>query len=85
MLQKLLLLVRLVLRAYQIVMIVSAVLSWIPDLRQSKIKYFCDSLTEPVLRPVRSLLNRIGGLGSLPIDISFLLVYILLAVIINII
>ncbi len=84
MLQTLLYVVKLLLRAYQVVLLVSAVLSWIPDLRNGKIRYFTDLLTEPVLQPVRSLLYRIKGLDVLPIDVSFLVVYLLLSLIINI-
>lgn len=66
-------------------MVATAIASWIPPLRDSKLGYFLYSCTEPVIRPVRELIYRIPGADNLPIDLSFLVVYILLSVIENII
>jgi len=68
-------------RVFQWVMVATAIASWIPPLRDSKLGYFLYSCTEPVIRPVRELIYRIPGADSLPIDLSFLAVYILLSVI----
>ena len=65
-------------------MVATAIVSWIPTLRESKLGYFLYSCTEPVIRPVRELIYRIPGADNLPIDLSFLAVYILLSLIENI-
>lgn len=71
-------------RVFQWVMVATAIVSWIPTLRESKLGYFLYSCTEPVIRPVRELIYRIPGADNLPIDLSFLAVYILLSLIENI-
>ena len=62
-------------RIFQWVMVATAIVSWIPPLRESKLGYFLYSCTEPLIRPVRDLIYRIPGADSLPIDLSFLAVY----------
>jgi YggT family protein len=59
--------------AYTIVLLVYAVLSWIPDLRGGRIAYFVASLVEPVLVPLRRVIPPLGGL-----DLSFLIVLLVL-------
>jgi uncharacterized protein YggT (Ycf19 family) len=58
----------LIIWVYTLVMIVYAVLSWVPDLRGGWSRYV-DMLVEPVLAPVRRLIPPAGG-----IDWSFLIV-----------
>ncbi|HEV2260808.1 MAG TPA: YggT family protein [Candidatus Rubrimentiphilum sp.] len=62
---------------YTIVMLIYAVLSWVPDLRGGWSRWV-DMLVEPVLAPVRRLVPPSAG-----IDWSFLIVIILLWVIDN--
>jgi uncharacterized protein YggT (Ycf19 family) len=38
-------------------------------------------VTEPVLKPVRLIIDKIPALRDLPIDLSFLITYLLLSVI----
>ncbi len=59
---------------YTIIMIVYAVLSWIPSLRGRWSDYIA-MVVEPVVAPVRRIIPPIGGL-----DLSFLVVLILLQV-----
>lgn len=59
--------------AYTIVLLVYAVLSWIPDLRGGRFAYFVASLVEPVLMPLRRVIPPLGGL-----DLSFLIVLLVL-------
>ncbi len=59
---------------YTIIMIVYAVLSWVPSLRGRWSDYVA-MLVEPVLAPVRRIIPPVGGL-----DLSFLVVLILLQV-----
>ena len=72
-------------RVYQWIMIATAILSWIPSLRESKLYYVLCSITEPVVGPMRELIYRIPGADGLPLDLSFLAVYFLLSMIINIV
>ena len=70
--------VRLLLELFYVLLIVRAVLSWVPGVR-NRLTDFVYMVTEPVLSPVRNLLDRsrFGNL-SLPIDLSFLVVLFIL-------
>jgi YggT family protein len=59
-------------KAYLLVMLVYAVISWIPSLRGRWTDYIA-MLVEPVLTPVRRVIPPLGGL-----DLSFLVVIIVL-------
>ena len=60
---------------YVVIMLVYAVVSWIPSIRGRWTNYVA-MLVEPVLMPVRRIIPPLGGL-----DLSFLIVIILLQVI----
>jgi YggT family protein len=60
------------LNAYVLVMLVYALVSWVPSLRGKWTDYVA-MLVEPVLTPVRRIIPPMGGL-----DISFLVVIIAL-------
>ena len=60
------------LNAYILVMLVYALVSWVPSLRGKWTDYVA-MLVEPVLTPVRRIIPPLGGL-----DISFLIVIIAL-------
>jgi len=62
----------LVLRIYLILMIVYAVVSWVPSLRGRWSDYLA-AVVEPVLMPFRRVIPPIGGL-----DIAFLVVMLLI-------
>lgn len=57
---------------YSIILLVYAVVSWIPDLRGSWTRVLA-SLVEPVLMPLRRVIPPLGGL-----DMSFLVVLLVL-------
>lgn len=57
---------------YSVVLLVYAVVSWIPDLRGSWTRVLA-SLVEPVLAPLRRIIPPLGGL-----DMSFLVVLLVL-------
>ena len=59
-------------RLYSLVLLVYAVLSWIPDLRGDWVRYIA-MLVEPVLAPVRRIIPPVGGL-----DLAFLVVLLVL-------
>jgi YggT family protein len=60
---------------YVVIMLIYAVVSWIPSIRGRWSDYVA-MLVEPVLLPVRRIIPPLGGL-----DLSFLVVIILLQVI----
>lgn len=69
-------LVILLARLYSLVLLIYAVVSWIPDIRGPWVRYLA-MLVEPVLTPVRRLIPPIGGL-----DIAFLVVLLVLQLVI---
>jgi YggT family protein len=58
---------------YTLVLLVYAVLSWIPDLRGGRFEYYLSLLVEPLLQPIRRIIPPIGGL-----DIAFLVLILVL-------
>lgn len=74
--------VRLILSAWYLLFIISAVLSWLPDI-DNAFTDFVFSVTEPVLAPIRDLFDRLDVSSALPIDLSFLVVMILLSIVLN--
>ena len=65
-----------VLWLYTIVLLVYAVLSWIPDLR-GRWSYYLAAVVEPVLNPIRRVIPPAGG-----IDWSFLVLILLLNIVV---
>ena len=66
--------------ALQMAMFARAILSWFPGVG-GRLEEFLYTITEPFIEPVRALLDRVEALRSLPIDISFLVTFILLSMI----
>lgn len=66
----------------QLMLLARAIMSWIPNLNNSRLADFLYIVTDWVIEPVRCIYEFFGG-GKLmlPIDIPFLLTYILLSVI----
>jgi YggT family protein len=65
-------LVDLIFKLYLLVLLVYAVVSWVPSLRGRWTDYLA-MLVEPVLVPVRRVIPPLGGL-----DLSFLVVFIVI-------
>jgi len=65
------------LNAYTIVLLVYAVISWIPDLR-GRWTYYLAAVVEPVLSPIRRVIPAAGG-----IDWSFLVLILLINLLIR--
>ena len=74
--------VRLILMVWYLLFIVSAVLSWLPNI-DNAFTDFVFSVTEPVLAPIRDLFDRLCVSSALPIDLSFLVVMILLSIVLK--
>lgn len=67
----------LLLRIIYYLILIRALLSFFPTLRSSRITYFIYQMTEPILVPCRSILDKLG-LGMGMIDFSPILAIILL-------
>ena len=63
----------------QTLMLIMALMSWIPQLRQTKLYYAISMIVEPVIDPFRRLLYRIPGMDRFPLDLSFLVAYMVLS------
>lgn len=70
--------VRFFLYALQLMMFARAILSWIMPETDSALAGFLVMITEPVIFPIRALLSRIEAFNTFPIDISFMVAYMLL-------
>jgi YggT family protein len=62
-----------VVNIYTVLLLVYAVVSWIPDLRRGRWVYYLASLIEPVLMPIRRIIPPLGGL-----DLAFLVLLLVL-------
>ena len=71
----------LICEAVQLLMLVRAIMSWFPpaDGRGGSIRTFVYSITEFFVAPVRALLDRFEWTRRTPIDISFLVTFLLLS------
>lgn len=64
----------------EIAMFVRAILSWFID-GGNKIYGFLVSITEPIIIPIRKLLSKTSVGRGMPIDLAFLITYLLLEVV----
>lgn len=69
----------LLIEVLQMLMLVMALMSWVPQLRQSKVYYMISMVVEPVIDPFRRLLYRIPGMDRFPLDLSFLAAWMVLS------
>lgn len=67
-----LLIIYYLLDAFSLLMLVSAILSWIPPARESKFYAFIEKIIGPILNPIRRFLFRFEWVRRCPIDLSFL-------------
>lgn len=65
------------LSAFDTCLLLRAIFSWIPSLDESKVEYFLKVVTEPVVEPVRNILINFSWVQRCPIDIAFIVVWIL--------
>jgi YggT family protein len=73
--------VDIMLTVLQLLMFARALTSWILADDDSPIVEFLYAVTEPLIIPVRALLERSEFIRDLPIDVSFFATYILLTVV----
>ncbi len=65
----------------EMLMIVRMLLSWMPVDDDSPILNFVYAMTEPLILPVRLVLERSETVQALPIDLSFFISFLLLGII----
>lgn len=61
------------LQIYRIVIFLRVVMSWVAPMSRHPLVEFLDSVTEPVIRPVRNLMPNLGGLDLSPLVVVLLL------------
>ena len=71
------------LTALELLMFLRAIMSWFFADESNKLYSFAISVTEPIIAPIRYLLEKFDFIRGLPIDISFIVTFILLNVIQN--
>jgi uncharacterized protein YggT (Ycf19 family) len=59
-------------RVYSVLLLIYALISWVPDLRGAWVRYLA-MVIEPVLNPIRRLIPPLGGF-----DIAFLVLLLLI-------
>ena len=67
-------------RLLEFLIFARASLSWFPNARNSQITEFLYEVTEPVIQPIRNLINRIPSMRMMPIDFSVLFAFIILEI-----
>ena len=70
--------VRALLSIVELCFLIRALLSWFPISDENPILLFVTMVTEPIVGPVRAFINRMGWFQNIPIDISFIIAYLLL-------
>ena len=68
------------LSAFQALLIVRAILSWIPPVRRSRFFWVLNKIVDPFLRPIRNVLYKISWMRQVPIDFSSLILFIIIDV-----
>ena len=63
-----------------ILMFIRAIFSWFPTESPGKLQLVIHHMTEPFIVPVRKFLWRMGWFQGMPIDMSFMVTYLILMV-----
>ena len=71
---------RLLISFLQTLMLVTALLSWIPQMRYNRVYQTLAVLIEPIVMPFRKLLSMLPFLDGFPLDFSFLAAYLTLSI-----
>lgn len=77
--------VHLLLSALSFAMLARAILSWLPLDDDNPLENFLYAVTEPVVLPIRFLLERFDSIAEFPIDIPFFVTMLLLSILSGII
>ena len=65
----------------EVCMLLRAILSWLPIADDNPVLLFVCMVTEPIVTPIRRLFERMGWFENSPLDVSFLVAYLLLSVV----
>jgi len=65
----------------ELAMFARAILSWFDQTGESKLSMFLYAVTEPVILPIRRLCERMHWFEGVPIDIPFMLTWLILMVV----
>jgi len=68
----------------QLMMFIRAILSWIMPEDDNPLVNFVVAVTEPVIYPVRLILDRFEFFAGMPFDISFFVAFFLISILQNI-
>ncbi len=68
------------LTAVQFAMLARAIMSWFP-MNSNKFVDFLYAVTEPFIYPIRMLFEKMNWFSGLPIDISFLVTYFIISIV----
>ena len=63
---------------FDILLFARAILSWLPQVKLYNLREFLFYTTEPLLSPIRNFLYRFDWARRLPIDLSWIVLYIIL-------
>lgn len=69
------------LQAVMLAMLGRAILSWFPAGEESRFVRFLDMVTEPFVYPIRRLFYHYNWFQQTPLDVSFLVSYLVLALV----
>lgn len=69
-----------VLSAFSLLLFIMAICSWFEQARMSKFYVTMERIVSPMLRPIRSLLNRSQFFRNSRIDFSFLVLVLLVSI-----
>ncbi len=72
--------VRFAVVALEFLMFARAIISWLPMDEDNPIVSFLYSVTEPVIMPVRALIDKFGWFNGMPFDMAFMITFILLSI-----
>jgi YggT family protein len=59
-----------------ILVVIHALGSWIPQIRESRFYYYVDRIVDPLLEPIRRVVPSVGGVDFSPMILIFILILI---------
>lgn len=62
----------------EIAMFARAILSWFDQTGESRVSAFLFTVTEPIIFPIRALCEKMRWFEGVPIDIPFMITYLIL-------
>ena len=59
-----------------IIVVIHAIGSWFPQIRESRFYYFIDRMVDPLLEPIRRVVPTVGGVDISPMILILILLLI---------